>query len=555
MRRSAFLLLGLSALLLAVAPPPARSTQGLVATDHRLASAAGAEVLAAGGNATDAAAAAALACGVVQPSASGLGGGGFAVSVAADGAASVLDFREVAPASAHARLFADHPDPKASTVGGLAIAVPSEGPGLAALHARGGRLPWRAVVAPALRLAKDGFRAGSFLVASLGRQADGGAALSRALFGLPERPDEGDLLRRGALARTLEALGRGGQQELTAGSASRELLADLADAGSPITAADLAAVAPKARAPLVGAYRGWRVTTMPPPSSGGAVLLQALAVLEGFDLAVVAPDGADRHHLVAEVLQHAFADRARLMGDPDRAPVPVAAMLAPARIAAIRASILPGRTFAADHYGTRVDAGTDAGTQHISVVDAAGNAVALTTTVNTSFGSLVVGRRTGIVFNNEMDDFVARPGEPNAFGLVGSAANAVAPGARPLSSMTPTVLEHPDGRRIVVGASGGPQIISATLQVILAIVDDGLDPAAAVAAPRVHHQWMPRELVGDRGVSPDTLAALRGRGHTVVSRPHYSAVQAVVWDRRTGVALGASDPRKGGAPWAPGGLP
>jgi gamma-glutamyltranspeptidase/glutathione hydrolase len=243
------------------------------------------------------------------------------------------------------------------------------------------------------------------------------------------------------------------------------------------------------------------------------------------------------------------------MGDPDRGPVPVDAMLAPARIAEIRASILPGRTFDAAHYGTRVEIGSDAGTQHISAVDAAGNAVALTTTVNTSFGSLVVGRRTGVVFNNEMDDFVARPGEPNAFGLVGSAANAVAPGARPLSSMTPTVLEHPDGRRIVVGASGGPQIISATLQVILAIVDDGLDPSAAVAVPRVHHQWMPRELMADRGVSPDTLGALRGRGHTVAQRPHYSAVQVVVWDRGSGVALGASDPRKGGAPWSPGGPP
>ena len=288
---------------------------------------------------------------------------------------------------------------------------------------------------------------------------------------------------------------------------------------------------------------------MPPPSSGGAVLLQVLAVLEGYELPTYGHGSADLYHLYAEAFQHAFADRARYMGDPDRIDVPTEAMLDPERIAEIRRQILPGRTFDREYYGTAIDIGRDAGTLHISVLDDDGMAVALTTTINTSFGSRVVGTRSGVLLNNEMDDFVARPGVPNAYGLVGSEANAVAPGARPLSSMTPTVLISPEGdRRIVVGASGGPFIISSTLQVIVDIIDFDLDPSEAVSAPRMHHQWAPEKLFIDADVSPDTERALIGRGHTVQRFPFFSSVQVVVSEGEGSerAVYGAADPRKGG---------
>jgi gamma-glutamyltranspeptidase / glutathione hydrolase len=354
-------------------------------------------------------------------------------------------------------------------------------------------------------------------------------------------------VRRARIARTLRAFARSGGEDLHTGPGAADLAASVQAAGGVLTTADLAAVAPRDRAPLQGSYRGWTVYTMPPPSSGGVVLLQALAVLEGYALPALGRGSPAYDHLLAEVLQHGFADRARHLGDPDRVAIPVEALLAPARVREIRAAIDPARAFPADHYGAPLDPGQDAGTLHISVIDADGMAVALTTTINTSFGSRVFGARSGVLLNNQMDDFVARPGVPNAYGLVGSRSNAVAPGARPLSSMSPTVLVAPDGRRIAVGASGGPFIISSTLQVILDIVDFGRDPNDAVSAPRIHHQWQPRLLFVDEGVEPATVAALRAIGHEIKQMPMFSAVQVVTRTPEEGL-LGASDPRKAGAP-------
>ncbi len=553
MRRGSLLVLLVAAVVLvAAAPPPVLGRRGVVATDHPACSAAAASVLAAGGNAVDGAVAAALACGVVQPAGSGLGGGGFAVVVepgepGRTPVSHVLDFREVAPAAAFREMYVQAP-PGASRKGGLSVAVPGEPRGLAELHARWGRLPLGRVARPAIRLARRGFAVGHHLAGAL---ADAPSALVPALFpgaALPIR--EGDRVRRPRLARTLAAFARGGGEVLARGPLAEDLVDAVRAAGGLLTLDDLAAYRPKDRAPLVGRYRGWTVITMPPPSSGGVVLLQVLRVLEGWDLAALGWNSAALFHLEAEAMQHAFADRARWMGDPDRVAVPVDALLSDARVAAVRAAIDPDRTFGPEHYGMPVDAGTDAGTQHISVLDAEGMAVALTTTINTAFGSGVVAPRSGIVLNDEMDDFVARPGEPNAYGLLGSEANAVAPGARPLSSMTPTVLLSPDGRqRIALGASGGPTIISATLQAIVGIVDFDLDIAEAVAAPRIHHQWMPHLLYADVGVSPDTVRLLEERGHAVRVRPAFSAVQVA---RVRGLGgpdpefRGASDPRKGG---------
>lgn len=547
-RRAALLiLLGAVGLALsAAAPPPAVGTGGMVAADQAQASEAGAKVLRMGGNAVDAVVAAALACGVTQPSSSGLGGGGFAVVVKPDGARHVLDFREVAPAAATRDMYGKADDPKASTRGGLAVAVPGEGPGLVALQAAHGRLPLAKVVQPAQQLAKGGFEAEHHLVTSLASKGEVGASMAKALFGLTALPTEHQRLRNPSLARSLAMLAGTRGKAFTEGPVARDIVATVKKAGGILTAQDLKDYTPKEREPVVGTYRGWTVVTMPPPSSGGVVLMQVLSVLEAFEPVTHGHNSSEHLHLLAEAFQHAYADRAAYMGDPDRVDVPVDQLLAPDRVAEIQRQILPSRTFDADAYGTAIDIGEDAGTQHISVVDADGMAVALTTTINTGFGSKVVAQRSGIVLNNEMDDFVARPGEPNAYGLVGSEANAVHPGSRPLSSMTPTVLVSPEGERIVVGASGGPFIISSTLQVVSNIIDFGMDPSEAVAAPRMHHQWQPQVLMLDQGIPQDVVRGLEARGHATKQFDFFSSVQVVVQDG-DGVE-GASDPRKGGWP-------
>ena len=532
-------------LLTGAAPPPAIGRTGMVASDHVQASQAGAQVMAAGGNAVDGIVAAALAAGVVQPAGSGLGGGGFAVVVAPDGTQTVLDFREMAPAASTRDMFLLATAENASRIGGLAVGVPGEAAGLVELHRRHGRLPLDQVVAPAIALATTGFPVGAHLAQALWEAEAEALGLSKALFDVDQVPQEGTWVKRVRLGQTLTVLAQVG------GSAFREgpIAADIAQAsqaaGGILTEMDLANYTPRDRVPVVGQYRGWTVVTMPPPSSGGVVLLQVLSVLEGD--ALPPAQSAALFHRLAEAMKHAYADRARYMGDPDRVEIPVARLLSLERIAAIRKDFKANRTHPAAHYGTPVHVGDDGGTQHISALDADGLAVALTTTINTSFGSRVVAPQSGILLNNEMDDFVARPGVPNHYGLVGSEANAVAAGARPLSSMTPTVLISPDGsERIVVGASGGPFIISSTLQVILNIIDFGMDPAEAVSAPRMHHQWAPNTLFVDQGTSPDTIVRLRTLGHTVEVKDFYSSVQLIRGG--AGGFVGASDPRKGGWP-------
>lgn len=515
---------------------------GVVSSDHPLASRAGAEVLERGGNAVDAAIATALAAGVVQPSGSGLGGGGFALVQDGHGAPRILDFREVAPAAADREMYVRSGDPEASRRGGLAVAVPSEGIGLFELHQAEGRLPWREVVEPARRLAARGFPMGAHLAAALQKAPPG---LREQLF---VGPLGGQRLRRPALARTLRRLGRDGEPAFRTGPVARDLVETVAAEGGILRAEDLRDYAVRPREPLRGRYRGWTIATMPPPSSGGIVLLQVLGVLEAWDLPAMGRGSVEHWHLLAEAFQHAYADRALYLGDPDRVEVPVRRLLGDERRQEILRAIDPARTQPAEAYGRLRDPGEDAGTQHISVLDDAGLAVALTTTINTSFGSGVVGRRSGVLLNNEMDDFVARPGEPNAYGLLGSESNAVAPGARPLSSMSPTVLRHPDGRCIVVGASGGPTIISATIQAIVDIVDFGLSPEEALALPRMHHQWMPRRLVVEPATPPEVQAGLAARGHEVVVAPAFSAVQIVVGGAAGALPQAAADPRKGGAP-------
>jgi gamma-glutamyltranspeptidase / glutathione hydrolase len=534
-------------LLLAAAPPPEFGERGMVATDHRLASQAGASVMEIGGNAVDAAVAAALAAGVVQAAGSGLGGGGFALIVTPSGEASSLDFREIAPAAAHRDLFVDAEAPMASRDGGLAVAAPGEAPGLAELHRRYGSLSLYEVAKPAIHLARKGFPVGYQLHKSFGKLGDSAEAFVEAFLRRPDVPVRGEEIRRPRLAKALKDFAKTGGKALTHGWVAQDIVASATASGGILELGDLQANQPRDRDPVEGSYRGWKIYSMAPPSSGGLVLVQCLKVLEATDVPSLGHNSAGLLHLYAETFQHAFADRANYMGDPGRIEVPMEALLSEDRIQAVRSSFDPATTLPPESYGAKLDIGRDSGTQHISVIDGEGFSVSLTTTINTAFGSKVVGAESGIVLNNEMDDFVARPGVPNAYGLVGSEANAVAPHAVPLSSMSPTVLLSPDGKeRIAIGASGGPFIISSTLQSIVNIVDFGMDPSEAVSAPVVHHQWAPRLLFVDSGISPDTAKALEARGHTLKRMEFFSSVQVVRMDGEG--YSGASDPRKGGWP-------
>ncbi len=535
------LLLGICCVgLLGTSATREMGTQGMVAVDHELASQAGAWVLAEGGNAVDAAVAAALAAGVVQPASSGLGGGGFAVIWDGEGS-DVLDFREVAPATAHRDLFLG-PDGEvvegASTRGGLAVAVPGEARGLATLHRERGRLPLQTVAAPAIRLAEEGFACGEHLADRVLEHPD-------VDWLLEGEATPGALVRRPRLAAAIRAWASTGGEALNTGPLARDLQRAVQEAGGVLTVADLDDYRPVHREALVGTYRGYTIVTMPPPSSGGVVLLQVLSVLEAHDLTALGHNSSAHLHLLAESMKHAYADRAAYMGDPAFVEVPLEALLSEERVLEIRGAFDPDATHERSFYGASLNPGRDGGTQHIAVLDGDGMAVALTTTINTSFGSEVVAPITGIILNNEMDDFSAAPGVPNAYGLVGREANAVEAGKKPLSSMTPTIVLNEEGQVVmVVGASGGPFIISSTLQVISNVLDFGLDVGEAVTVPRMHHQWVPDKLFVDLDMSGDVTAALGQRGHLVEGFPFFSSVQVIVATPEG--QEGASDPRKGG---------
>jgi gamma-glutamyltranspeptidase / glutathione hydrolase len=537
---------------LAAVPSPLQAPRpkGIVAADTALASQAGAEILARGGNAVDAAVATALAVGVVSPAGSGLGGGGFLVYWSAKSRrAFVLDFREVAPRAATRDMFVagGKAQPDRSRNGGLAVAVPGEPAGLAELEGKYGKLGLAAAAAPAIRLARQGFPV-------LGRLARAAAmakpniAADDPLAAMAFVP--GQTLKNEPLARTLERFAKEGAAPFYKGDIAAAIVDAVKKHGGLLGADDLAVYKPLWRDPLEGHFRGRTVWAVPPPA-GGATLIEVLQILDARPpLSSTGPGSSETDHVIAEALKHAFADRARWMGDPAFFDVPWKKLTDPAYA---RGLVIADQVQPADRYGLPAKTAApprDHGTSHLCVADGEGNVVSLTTTINLGFGAKLSA--AGIVLNDEMDDFVAQPGVPNAFGLVGGEANAVAPGKRPLSSMTPVVLTDDSGAVLCAGGSGGPLIVSETAQAIINIVDFGMNAEEAVSAPRVHAQWVPDVLLAEPDIPADVRKNLEKHGHKVVPPPPMVAGGAaqVIILRKDGLEA-ASDPRKGGAPAAP----
>lgn len=534
--------------------------QAIVAADHELASAAGIEMLRAGGNVVDAAVATSFALAVVRPESCGLGGGGFLLLWDANRREGIaLDYRERAPTAAGRDMFTQPGVASAaSRRGGLAVGVPGTVAGLCYALEHYGTLSRAQVLAPALRLARDGFpvdaamRDGRTDVLKNLRDVAAPRDAFAPLFGLYlDRMDRPERFSS-PLVAVLERVADKGAAGFYEGPVAAAVVSAVREQGGVLTTDDLQRMEPVDRTPLTGTFADTTVVTMPPPSSGGVALLESLGILSAYE--VEHPDRALRAlgqnspeyiHLVTEALKHAFADRARFLGDPDFVAVPVERLLSPDALQTLARQIDPIATHAPDVYG-RHTLPDDAGTSHFSIIDAAGNAAACTETINTSYGSLVVAPEYGIVLNNQMDDFTSAPGQPNAFGLIQSEANAIAPGKKPLSSMTPTILVREGKAVYAVGASGGPRIISASLQVLLNLTQFGMPPQQAVSAPRFHHQWSPNELKLEPSFEPDVVTELEHRGHSVVRAEKLAAVQAAA---RTAAGLrGGSDPRKGGAP-------
>jgi len=528
-------------------PPVAavHAAHGMVVAQEARAARIGVDILRQGGNAVDAAVATGFALAVTYPRAGNLGGGGFMVIHRADGENIAIDYRETAPAAAGPTMFLDadgNIDSRKSRSTGLAVGVPGTVAGLALAHQRygSGRFTLAQLIAPALALARDGIAVDGDLADSLPRARErlarwpSSAAIFLNADGSALRP--GQRLVQSDLAATLETVARDGPRAFYDGPIAERIAAAVREAGGTMTAADLRGYEARLRAPVSGTYRGYTVLSMPPPSSGGVHLIEILNILEGFAL----HDDARTRHLMIEAMKRAYADRAAYLGDPDQVTVPVAGLISKRYAASLRAEIDPEKATPASSGNPVPHEGDN--TTHFSVVDRDGNAVSNTYTLNFSYGVGLVAAGTGVLLNNEMDDFTARPGATNAFGLVGFEPNLPAPGKRPLSSMTPTILLK-DGRvALVTGSPGGSRIITAVLQQIVNIVDFGMDVAASIEAPRLHHQWQPDEVVVEPMLPAATRQALERRGHRVVVRRPATEINAIVADGAGGW-VGAADTR------------
>jgi len=546
---------------------PTHAPHALVTSVHELASRAGVEMLHSGGNAIDAAVATGFALAVVHPQAGNLGGGGFMLFRLADGKTHFIDFREKAPAAATENMYLDaqgnvlpDSDKNSSVVGYRAVGVPGSVAGLVYAEKQYGKLSLDKVIAPAIKLARDGF--------PLAYEDSQDLKDDEHLAEFPESKrifqrdgnyyHPGDTFKQPELARTLERLARN-PDEFYHGAMARELAAAIQKGGGLVTAADLAAYEVKERQPIRGSYRGYDIISAPPPSSGGVALVEILNILEGFDLAKLGNRSADDIHLEVEAFRRAFYDRADFMGDPDFAKVPVAQLIDKKYAEAWRDSIDPKHASVSKdlkrpsfselervaHSQTTAIREPE-NTTHYSVVDAEGNAAAVTTTLNDSFGSRVTATGLGFLLNDEMDDFAAKQGVPNAYGLIQGPANAIGPGKRPLSAMTPTIILKDGKLFLVLGSPGGPTIITTVANVLIGVVDFGLDIQEAVNAPRFHNQWLPDVILVEDRLSPDTMNVLRSKGHKLTVRHFWGDAECIMVDPKTGERLAGADGRNNG---------
>jgi len=555
------------------ATQPVHAQHAIVVSVHELASRAGVEIMQAGGNAVDAAVATGFALAVVHPAAGNIGGGGFMLVRMADGKTHFLDYREKAPGAATRDMYLDAQGnviKGASEYGYKAMGVPGSVAGMVYAQRKWGKVALKQVIAPAIRLAHDGF---ALTWSEADDLHDGYLAKfdeSRRVFqrdGLYYKA--GEIFRQPDLARTLERIAEN-PDDFYHGSLARELAAGLQKHGGLITVEDLGHYEVKEREPVRGTYRGYDVIGAPPPSSGGTVLIESLNILEGYDLAKMGNRSAQSIHYTIEAFRRAFMDRAEFLGDPDFSRIPVAQLIDKKYAAAWRETVDPEHAspslelkrpavfseleqVAAGH-SPRQGSQESNHTTHYSVVDQDGNAVSVTTTINDWFGSRVTADGLGFLLNNEMDDFSSKPGVPNAYGLIQGAANAIGPGKRPLSSMSPTIVVHHGKPLLVLGSPGSSKIITTVANVLMGVIDYGMNIQEAVNAPRFHNQWLPDVVNVERWFSPDTLVALQHMGYKVQIglrdspevEAYWSDAECVAVDEKTGERLGASDGRNNG---------
>jgi len=530
---------------------PVKERHGMVASVDATATQVGIDILKQGGNAVDAAVAVGYALAVTHPQAGNLGGGGFMLLRTAAGRTTAIDFREMAPTQASRDMFLDaqgHADSKKSLTSPLASGVPGTVAGFALANKEYGILPLRQLIAPAIKLARNGIVVNESLASDLqvyGKEVLLSHPNSKAIFykadGTPYQ--RGEKLVQHNLARSLDLIAQRGPDAFYKGPIADQIAKEMAAHGGLIDKADMASYKAVERKPVSGSYRGYEVYSMPPPSSGGIHIVQILNILENFDLAEMGFGSADAMQVMAEAEKYAYADRSEYLGDPDFVRVPTSALTSKAYAKSLAQQIdLNKARPSTDIKPGKLAPYESNQTTHFSVVDEQGNAVAVTYTLNTNFGSGIVAGDSGILMNNEMDDFSAKPGTPNVYGLVGGEANAVQPYKRPLSSMSPTIVVKDGKTWLVTGSPGGSRIITTVLQMIVNSIDFGMNIAEATAAPRFHHQWLPDQLRVEKGFSPDTLKLLTMKGQQVKVLPAMGSTQSIMVGP-DGTLYGASDPR------------
>ncbi|WP_417426848.1 gamma-glutamyltransferase [Hoeflea sp.] len=536
---------------------PVWAKNAMVSVQEELAAEVGLQVLKDGGNAVDAGVAVALALAVTLPRAGNLGGGGFMiVHDAKSGETKAIDYREMAPASATRDMYLDaddNADSNLSRFHGLAVGVPGTVAGMQLALETYGSMTLAEAAAPAIKLAEDGITVTADLADSikgLEKRLKTWPA-SAAIFYKEDGSfyEPGDVIKQPDLAATLKKIAAEGTDGFYKGEVAQKIATSVQDAGGSMTVEDLANYKAIIREPVSGSYRGYDIVSMPPPSSGGTHIIQILNVMEGYPIGFLGHNSSETIHLMAEAMKRAYADRSEYLGDPDFADVPVAALTSKDYAKKIRDGISLNRATPSDTIkpGKLAPYESDQ-TTHFSIVDKDGNAVSNTYTLNFSYGSGMTAAGTGVLLNNEMDDFSAKPGVPNAYGLIGGDANAVEPGKRPLSSMSPTIVLKDGKPFLVTGSPGGSRIITTTLQVISNMIDHGMNVAEATHAARIHHQWLPDEIrVEDGGLSRDTVAALEAKGHKIAVKSVMGSTQSIHVDAEKGLLLGASDPRRTGS--------